>query len=74
MSDASAALKVLSELSALGVRLSLDDFGTGAASYSYLKSLPVLSIVMRQSDLFGSSGLYQNSQQNGPAWERAATA
>lgn len=32
---------VLRELSALGIRLSIDDFGTGFSSLSYLKRLPV---------------------------------
>ncbi|HEX9942658.1 MAG TPA: EAL domain-containing protein [Thermoanaerobaculia bacterium] len=35
------AQKLLSHLTAKGVRFSLDDFGTGMSSYSYLKDLPV---------------------------------
>ncbi len=35
------ATRILVELSALGVRLSLDDFGTGFSSLTYLLNLPV---------------------------------
>ena len=31
----------MAQLTAQGVRFSLDDFGTGMSSYSYLKELPV---------------------------------
>jgi diguanylate cyclase (GGDEF)-like protein len=41
MADLTRSLAVLHELRALGVRLSVDDFGTGRASLSYLKHLPV---------------------------------
>ncbi len=40
MDNAEAALGVLSELCALGVRLSTDDFGTGYSSLSYLHNFP----------------------------------
>lgn len=40
MDNAEAALEVLSELCALGVRLSTDDFGTGYSSLSYLHRFP----------------------------------
>ncbi|MBN2815534.1 MAG: EAL domain-containing protein [Campylobacterales bacterium] len=35
------AIKVLQELSDLGVSLSVDDFGTGYSSFAYLKKLPI---------------------------------
>src|SRR5207237_5705171 len=36
-----AALKVLGELKQHGIRLSIDDYGTGQSTLSYLKKLPV---------------------------------
>ena len=41
MSDPQRVCEVLAALRALGVRLSLDDFGTGQASLAYLKKLPL---------------------------------
>ena len=41
MADPVRAADVLDGLRALGVRLSLDDFGTGHSSLAYLKDLPV---------------------------------
>ena len=40
MEDPDKALAVPTELSAVGVRLSVDDFGTGHSSLAYLKRLP----------------------------------
>jgi EAL domain-containing protein (putative c-di-GMP-specific phosphodiesterase class I) len=42
--DEKRAKVVLSELRDLGVKLSLDDFGTGFSSLSYLNALPIDSI------------------------------
>jgi EAL domain-containing protein (putative c-di-GMP-specific phosphodiesterase class I) len=41
MSDPQRVTEVLAALRALGVRLSLDDFGTGQASLAYLRQLPI---------------------------------
>lgn len=41
--------KKLAELSALGVRLSLDDFGTGFSSLTYLRNLPVETLKIDKS-------------------------
>lgn len=41
MEEPELALKHLNELSALGLKLSIDDYGTGQASLAYLKTLPV---------------------------------
>jgi len=40
---------VLERLSALGIRLSIDDFGVGYSSLSYLKSLPISEIKIDRS-------------------------
>jgi len=42
-------LKRLSEIRALGVRLSIDDFGSGYASLAYLKKLPVHTLKIDRS-------------------------
>ncbi|HET7170415.1 MAG TPA: EAL domain-containing protein [Gaiellales bacterium] len=41
MTDAARARAVLEALSALGVRLAIDDFGSGHSSLGYLKRLPI---------------------------------
>lgn len=41
MDEPELALKHLSELSAHGLRLSIDDYGSGQASLAYVKTLPV---------------------------------
>ncbi len=41
MEEPELAIKNLNELAELGVKLSIDDFGSGQASLSYLKILPV---------------------------------
>ena len=40
MTDAEHTLQVIHHLFALGIRISIDDYGTGYASLSYLKQLP----------------------------------
>jgi diguanylate cyclase len=44
MSDPSRATAVLGELSAAGVRISLDDFGQGQTSLGYLSTLPIYEL------------------------------
>ena len=44
MSDPDEGLEVLESLAALGIRLAVDDFGTGFSSLGYLKRLPVSEI------------------------------
>jgi EAL domain-containing protein (putative c-di-GMP-specific phosphodiesterase class I) len=43
------ALRTLNELRALGVSLSIDDFGTGHSSLSYLRQLPVSELKIDKS-------------------------
>jgi diguanylate cyclase (GGDEF)-like protein len=49
MSDADFAIKVLSGLKGMGVKISIDDFGTGFSSLSYLKRLPIDCLKIDQS-------------------------
>jgi len=49
MSNADFAIKVLSGLKAMGVTISVDDFGTGFSSLSYLKRLPIDCLKIDQS-------------------------
>lgn len=41
MSDTSASVATLQELSAMGVSIAVDDFGTGYSSLSYLRRFPI---------------------------------
>jgi EAL domain-containing protein (putative c-di-GMP-specific phosphodiesterase class I) len=49
MKDTDFAIKVLRKLKAMGVKISIDDFGTGFSSLSYLKRLPIDCLKIDQS-------------------------
>jgi diguanylate cyclase (GGDEF)-like protein len=49
MADPSLALEHLADLAALGIKLSIDDYGVGQASLAYLKSLPVNELKLDRS-------------------------
>ena len=49
LANLDAALRVLHEVRALGVRVALDDFGVGYASLSHLRKLPVDTVKIDQS-------------------------
>jgi diguanylate cyclase (GGDEF)-like protein len=51
--DAGFAQSLFGELRGLGVHLSLDDFGTGAAPFAYLRELPVQAIKIDRSLVAG---------------------
>lgn len=49
MRNEASAVAVLHDLKAIGVEVSLDDFGTGFSSLSYLKKIPVDTLKIDQS-------------------------
>jgi EAL domain-containing protein (putative c-di-GMP-specific phosphodiesterase class I) len=53
MEDPRTAHAVLSKLRALGVRVSVDDFGTGHSALSYLRQLPLDSLKIDRSFVSG---------------------
>jgi diguanylate cyclase (GGDEF)-like protein len=53
MSNPRRALTAMKELDKLGIRLAVDDFGTGFSSLSYLKSLPVDVLKIDKSFVMG---------------------
>ena len=52
MTNLGDALTVLDEIYELGVHLSVDDYGTGYSSLTYLKKLPVSELKIDQSFIF----------------------
>lgn len=53
MAEADAAVRTLRRLKATGVRISIDDFGTGWSSLAYLKNLPVDELKIDRSFVMG---------------------
>ncbi len=61
MDQPELALKHLNELSALGLKLSIDDYGSGQASLSYLKKLPVNELKIDREFITAVSSMRKNS-------------
>ncbi len=53
MQDLDHALTVLGALKAMGIRVAVDDFGTGHSSLSYLKRLPITTLKIDRSFING---------------------
>jgi diguanylate cyclase (GGDEF)-like protein/PAS domain S-box-containing protein len=61
IADPEAAAMRLRELRQLGIQISIDDFGCGHSSFSYLQQLPVDSIKIDRSFIACLDGTYKKS-------------
>ncbi|MBI3609570.1 MAG: EAL domain-containing protein [Nitrospirae bacterium] len=53
MADPARVLEIISRLKAMGIRFSIDDFGAGYSSLSYLRKLPVAAVKVDKSFVIG---------------------
>ncbi len=61
MDDTMRTVQVLSELDALGARISIDDYGTGYSSLSYFKKLPLDDLKIDKSFVIGMSNNHEDA-------------
>ena len=61
MTDPAAAAEVLGHLDRLGVRISIDDFGTGQTSLGYLSTLPIDELKVDRSFIADMDGNHANA-------------
>jgi len=61
MQDTDRAIEVLTTLRDLGIRISVDDYGTGYASMSYLRDLPVHELKIDRSFITNMSNHEQSA-------------
>jgi len=62
MQDTEAAIRVLERLREIGVDISVDDFGTGHSSLSYLTRLPISALKIDQSFVQAIKGTGQSDE------------
>jgi diguanylate cyclase (GGDEF)-like protein len=61
MIDPAKSLETMNQLSQMGVRFSIDDYGTGYSSLAYLQQLPVTSLKVDKSFVLNMSSNESNS-------------
>jgi diguanylate cyclase (GGDEF)-like protein len=62
MQDTEGAIQVLERLREIGVELSVDDFGTGHSSLSYLTRLPISALKIDQSFVQAIKGMGESDE------------